>query len=436
MAMGEHTVDTSSHGSDRGPLPSDVKSIFLGNIPDSAIRPLFEKKLSELRVVYVCATGIGSRLSEYLAPRARTLAVIYPVHPPNYDGGPVIRCFLWHGGLLSKHVDLGGRLSPVLRGLSLLHHSLVQLPSMLFGLFWILTLRNRFDIFIGLESVFGFWGLLLKRMGVAKRVVVWSFDHFTDTGRGGVNSVFVRTWRTLDKLVQNRSDMIWYASREVMRAKEREGVLQSGAVLRLLVPSGVDATYLSKTGATVDRKRLVYCGRLEDDVALELVLDVLKSITEHDPSVKLTIIGTGSKQSRLKQKAQELGLEEHVEFMGFVREEERVREILAGSGIGLAPYVISPESSMHYAAPSKVKLYMEAGIPIVMTRISAIAREIEERHAGLVVNCDQAEMQRALEKLLGERDLWLEVKTNVVAMAKEHDYRSIFDSAFSMVTRR
>jgi glycosyltransferase involved in cell wall biosynthesis len=293
-------------------------------------------------------------------------------------------------------------------------------------------LRKRFDLFIGYDVTFGVWGLLLRGFGVVRRVIVISADFFPSPAGLSFDSLFVHLWRLLDLVVQNSADVVWYTSEELMEAKRREGLLRSRRVERHVVPLGVDGQRVAVNKAEVDRKRLIYCGRLEDDIGLTLVLDALHDVVLLDPSAKLAIIGSGSEEHRLKVRARELGIEGSVEFRGFVKDENEVMTTIAHSGIGLAPYAPSPDGRTHYADPGKVKVYIEAGIPIIMTRISSIAEEVETRGAGLVVDFDRDALRSAIEALLEDEILWERMKANVLRMARDYDYEAIYDRYFQL----
>jgi glycosyltransferase involved in cell wall biosynthesis len=87
---------------------------------------------------------------------------------------------------------------------------------------------------------------------------------------------------------------------------------------------------------------------------------------------------------------------------------------------------------MEYSDPHKVKVYIEAGVPVVMTRVSAMAGELERRRAGLVVNCSRAEIESAISDLLQSPSLWKELRDNVLKMAKDYDYRALYNKAFGV----
>jgi len=53
-------------------------------------------------------------------------------------------------------------------------------------------------------------------------------------------------------------------------------------------------------------------------------------------------------------------------------------QLLSSASIGLATYLESEESFTQFADPGKLKNYLAAGLPIVMTRVPYNADSLEE----------------------------------------------------------
>ena len=76
----------------------------------------------------------------------------------------------------------------------------------------------------------------------------------------------------------------------------------------------------------VNRDReLVFLGRLVSQKGCDLLLDALALLRSEGLKPRLTVIGNGPEESRLKERAQRLGLDNQVEFVGMKGGEELVR---------------------------------------------------------------------------------------------------------------
>lgn len=83
-------------------------------------------------------------------------------------------------------------------------------------------------------------------------------------------------------------------------------------------------------------KELVFLGRLVSDKGANLLLDALAQLKSMGLTPKLTIIGTGSEESRLRQQAQDLEIFNQVNFAG-VKVEHELAKLLNAHQIMVIP---------------------------------------------------------------------------------------------------
>jgi len=75
---------------------------------------------------------------------------------------------------------------------------------------------------------------------------------------------------------------------------------------------------------------ITYVGRIKNYKNIDKIIDAISIVKEDIPKVKLIIGGKGDYQDNLKQHVNKLGLQNHVEFTGFLTEEEKA-ELLGKS---------------------------------------------------------------------------------------------------------
>ena len=78
-------------------------------------------------------------------------------------------------------------------------------------------------------------------------------------------------------------------------------------------------------------------------------------------------------------------------------------------------------------------MYLACGLPVIITKVPPIAREIEENKAGIAIDYKKEELANAVFKLLGDEKLYLEYRKNATLMAKQFDWVSILNKAFSYI---
>jgi glycosyltransferase involved in cell wall biosynthesis len=94
----------------------------------------------------------------------------------------------------------------------------------------------------------------------------------------------------------------------------------------VVIPNGVDMDRCSPDTGT-DRfaePTLLYLGRLKRYKRVDLPIRAVARLRARDRSVRLVIAGTGDHEAALRELVAELGVEDAVEFRGYVTEEEKV----------------------------------------------------------------------------------------------------------------
>jgi glycosyltransferase involved in cell wall biosynthesis len=108
---------------------------------------------------------------------------------------------------------------------------------------------------------------------------------------------------------------------------------------------------------------LTYVGLMELQDGVELALDALAALHPRRDDWHALFVGSSSELDALKRQAARLGLEEIVEFTGWVGDRDRIRTILGTSDVCLSP---EPKNALNDASTLiKVAEYMSMARPIV-----------------------------------------------------------------------
>ncbi len=125
-----------------------------------------------------------------------------------------------------------------------------------------------------------------------------------------------------------------------------------------------------------------------------------------------------------------LGLGNKVVFTGFLESHDDVDEILRTGAIGLAPFVPDKRSYEFYSDVGKPKAYLAAGMPVIMTRVPAIADEIEREKAGIVIDYDKKQLEDALYTLLTNHRTYKVFRDNAVRLSRKYQWPNIFEDTY------
>ena len=217
----------------------------------------------------------------------------------------------------------------------------------------------------------------------------------------------IRLSRWLESFLYARADVLLVNSpayRDYLLAK---GIQESKV---FLVANGVDTAqfdpkargeYLRRQWGVEDKCVVTYAGALGPANAIEAILHAA-GILRHHSELVFILVGSGKNEARLKELAQEMGLN-NVRFVGPLPKSE-MSAALAASQICLATLQNIPMFNTTY--PNKVFDYMAAGRPVVLGIGGVIAHVVEEAHGGIVVPPeDYRAMARAIIRLADDLDL-------------------------------
>ncbi|MBU1998205.1 MAG: glycosyltransferase, partial [Candidatus Omnitrophica bacterium] len=245
------------------------------------------------------------------------------------------------------------------------------------------------------------------------------------------NYLMVKAFNIADKFCVHSADMTWHISPRIAEARQKFAKVNPQSYKYLTVP----LTYAQniqrfKPLEEVERYTIGFVGTLSENQGLQLLIKAMPEIIKKIPQVRVKIIGKGPYELTLKKMANDAGLNSYLNFVGFIREEEKVLNILANCAIGVAPWTCSPDDNILYADPGKPKLYAFCGIPTVITNGTPIAQELNSRRAGVSINYDRVELARAIIELLGDETKLKEYKKNSSELARDYTSEKIFDRVF------
>jgi glycosyltransferase involved in cell wall biosynthesis len=291
--------------------------------------------------------------------------------------------------------------------------------------FFAITKNNgRFDLCIGIDNLNAFCAIILRRLGLVSNVVFYVIDY---TPRRFRNSVKNASYHWLDRLCLRHAGQVWNLSDRMAELRLSQGVDNQR---NLVVPVGVDLgkVKLALPG-DINRNRLVFVSHLTRSKGGELLISAMKDLQERGIEAKLDIIGTGPFEQDLRELVAGANLGDRIEFLGLMHHDKLLR-YLSMYGIAVAPYMEDPDSITYLADPTKPKEYLACGLPVIITRVPWIAREIERKEMGIAIKYDKQELVDAIVRLLQDEKFYLRCRTNAEAFSAGLSWESVFTSAF------
>jgi glycosyltransferase involved in cell wall biosynthesis len=169
-----------------------------------------------------------------------------------------------------------------------------------------------------------------------------------------------------------------------------------------VVPTGVPAPRMTdraharaELGFAPERRVLLYAGRIAREKNLGVLLEALALAVERDPLLQLVLVGDGPARGELRVMARDLGVGDHVQFVGAVKRAE-VDRYYAASDL----FVFS---SMTETQGLVVLEAMSYGLPAVAVQGGGAGEAVQDGHNGRLVRNEAAAFAEAvLDAFSGE----------------------------------
>ena len=141
--------------------------------------------------------------------------------------------------------------------------------------------------------------------------------------------------------------------------------------------------------------RFLQAGRLIEKKGFQTSLRAFVAFQALNPGATFTIAGDGPMRSELQKLARELGVEDHVRFVGFLSQAQ-LREQFSQSHIFLHPSELGADGNQE-GVPNAMLEAMASGLPVFATHHGGIPEAVDSGVSGiLVAERDHAALAQAL----------------------------------------
>jgi len=269
-------------------------------------------------------------------------------------------------------------------------------------------------------------GLFLRSLGIVERTVSWTHDYHPKRFR---NKVLNGLYLKLDEICATRSDYNWDVVPQIAEHRRQRGIRLSRDRVQI-VGDPVLAEHLNwLPPEDVPMASIINSGLVEAGYGFDLLLQALPQVMREQPKTRVTVTTYQEFPQSLRSRVRELGLEPHFDVLGYVADEEEYTRVVQRHRVGLALY--EPKVSTHKRySDSRAKPYLARGVPVIITRVSPIAAEIEREGAGIVIDYDKQQLAEAILKLLSDDEFYWRCRENAIALAQQYRADKVFSSAF------
>lgn len=302
--------------------------------------------------------------------------------------------------------------------------------SWLFGafdtFFKVASAKGKFDIYVGSNNLNAFVGLLCKRIGKVEKVVYFSPDYSAQRFNNGLlNGIY--HW--MDRVCVKHCDITWNSSAvmnpdPMMLAREDNGFPIDMRKNQIQVPDGTDDRKILPI-ESIHRKRIGFIGHLRSSVGCVELIEIFKKVRKKVPEAELLLMGSGPLEGVVRDLSKDIP---GIEVTGHEQDINVVYDRLSMCAVAVAPYL--PGTISQYTDPGKIKVYLSVGLPIVITKVPLVARDIVDQNCGFAIEPeDDDAFVEALVKLLTDDELYKKQRENVIRMKQYYSWDNIFDRA-------
>lgn len=313
----------------------------------------------------------------------------------------------------------------------------IKLPEILsyvvdsyYSFYWSLTLIHKpIEVFIGAGNINAFVGILLKCVGTVKSSIYYVIDYALIRFSSKILNYF---YHLLDAICARCSSSTWNYSPSMI--DQRSTKWKYNFPNQIVVPNGIRIQKkIIVPLEKCNRHEILYMGTLAGFQGVDMVMKALPRIREMYPNTVFTIIGDGKDKIQLKKLAKKLNVTNIVNFLGFIEDPREMEQRIAHASLGVACYDTS-HPLVFTTEPGKVKRYLACGIPVIMTDVSPIAKDIQGT-CGFVISNDLKTISSTIINFFGNEKLMTLYRKNAFRYAKDFQWNTIFRKAFESIEK-
>jgi glycosyltransferase involved in cell wall biosynthesis len=237
----------------------------------------------------------------------------------------------------------------------------------------LLYLKKKYD-FIEVDTMpdfLVFTALVPKILGA--KILLYMFENmpelYTFEHKLSAGHPIVKLLKAIEKLSLKFADKIIVTHRPAYTVFARHGLPKSKFVTVLNVPN---ERVFSFPFRKIEKQEnnpflIVSHGSILQRYGYQTIIRALKLIDSKTHNIRLLVVGEGEYEREIRRLVMELGLEERVDFTGYVPFDE-IPMTIGRADIGIVPMLYS----CRYMLPNKLFEYIALGIPTIASALPAI----------------------------------------------------------------
>ncbi|UKN01233.1 glycosyltransferase family 4 protein [Paracrocinitomix mangrovi] len=261
-----------------------------------------------------------------------------------------------------------------------------------------------------------FWGAIVKQY-LNKKAVVISTKHgyHEDTYVKFCNQAEklpINLYYRLFKYTHKKLDRSYACSYGLVDFYERGKLISKGSMD--VIQHGFDYPEIpsfDQSNYRFSKNQIIIVGRLIERKGHHFALEIMPEIIEAIPDVQLIILGDGELRQNLEGQTNQLGISEHVQFLGFKSE---VEKYLSASDVALFP-------SYSEGLPLVIFEAFNAKVPVVTFDAIGCNELVKHEQTGLLASAfSKEELKEYVLRIFNNKEEASTFVENAYEMLKQH----------------
>lgn len=278
------------------------------------------------------------------------------------------------------------------------------------------------------------WMIPTGLIGASLRELLPGENRLVVTAHGGdVHGLKGKIFSALRRWVAKEADCVSVVSQNLKQKALNEAW---PAKHLALAPMGVDLqqNFIPKL-RNQTKPTVVFAGRLVSKKGVSHLISAMHEVIKHLPNCQLLIAGHGPLRQQLQQQTEELGLSQHVSFLGPYTITE-LPSILQRGNIAAFPFDTAVSGDEEGLGLTTIEA-MGCGIPVIVGNVPAIHDVVIDEETGLIVDPkDYKKFSQQIVALLQDPEKQKRLVDNAHRFASSHFDWKVSANTYEIIFNR
>lgn len=286
---------------------------------------------------------------------------------------------------------------------------------------WKLSRKYKFEYFITLNAYSAWIGNLMRKLGIVHTTIFWVGDYFP-VDYPDIRMKFARWvyWK-FDRPAMQQADKLIFTNKRLLALYKKMDLLPKTNNFAV-VPIG---TTLAKVNIQRKKNIIGFLGMLKSSQGLELLFTAMPALLKKYPDLVVEIVGSGPEEDVFVQLAKPF--KRKIKFYGFVESQDKIQQIAQRWMVGIATYQPKSSNESYWGDPSKIKVYLSVGVPVITTDVSYMADIIKQAKAGKMISYNPNSLVTAATAIFSDNKNY---QKNAYILARKYSYKDAYPTIF------